>query len=118
MSAGEADSARSREQDVERRRDRNTSDTPILVTGAAGGQRGSTGFNTGSEGSTGNVVARLLLESGLPVRAFVHRIDERSDELSALGAEVVNGDLLDIASVRRAVAGVRRAYFVYQSHPM
>ncbi|MDT5084047.1 MAG: hypothetical protein QOD02_4515 [Mycobacterium sp.] len=89
------------------------SETPILVTGAAGGQRGSTGFNTGSEGSTGNVVARLLLERGLPVRAFVHRIDERSDELSALGAEVVHGDLLDIASVRRAVVGVRRAYFVY-----
>jgi uncharacterized protein YbjT (DUF2867 family) len=89
------------------------SETPIVVTGAAGGQRGSTGFNTGSEGSTGNVVARLLLERGLPVRAFVHRIDERSDELSALGAEVVHGDLLDIASVRRAVVGVRRAYFVY-----
>ncbi|MCW2929541.1 MAG: hypothetical protein JWM19_503 [Actinomycetia bacterium] len=47
------------------------------------------------------------------MRAFVHRIDQRSDELSALGAEIVQGDLLDIASVRRATAGVRRAYFVY-----
>ena len=83
------------------------SDTPILVTGAAGGQ----------QGSTGNWVARFLLERGLRVRAFVHRIDQRSDELSALGAEVVQGDLLDIASVRRATAGVRRAYFVYPVRP-
>jgi uncharacterized protein YbjT (DUF2867 family) len=71
------------------------------------------GFKTGSEGSTGNRVSRFLLERGLRVGAFVHRIDQRSDELSALGAEVVQGDLLDIASVRRATAGVRRAYFVY-----
>jgi nicotinate dehydrogenase subunit A len=48
------------------------------------------------------------------VRAFVHGIDQRSDELSAVGAEVGQGDLLDIASVRRAMAGVRRAYFVYR----
>src|SRR5262245_15983596 len=82
-------------------------DTPILVTGAAGGQ----------QGSTGNWVARFLLERGLRVRAFVHRIDQRSDELSALGAEVVQGDLLDIASVRRATAGVRRAYFLYPVRP-
>jgi uncharacterized protein YbjT (DUF2867 family) len=79
------------------------SDRPILVIGAAGGQ----------QGSTGNWVLRFLLERGLRVRAFVHRIDERSDELSALGAEVVQGDLLDIASVRHATAGVHRAYFVY-----
>jgi uncharacterized protein YbjT (DUF2867 family) len=79
------------------------SDTPILVTGAAGGP----------QGSTGNWVSRFLLERDVRVRAFVHRIDERSDELSALGAEVVQGDLLDIASLRRATAGVRRAYFVY-----
>jgi uncharacterized protein YbjT (DUF2867 family) len=67
----------------------------------------------GSEGSTGNRVSRFLLERGLRVRAFVHRIDQRSDELSALGAEIVQGHLLDVASVRRATAGVRRAYFVY-----
>jgi NmrA-like family len=79
------------------------SERPILVTGAAGGP----------QGSSGNWISRFLLERGLPVRAFVHRIDERSDELSALGAEVVQGDLLDIASVRRALAGVRRAYFAY-----
>ena len=79
------------------------SDRPILVTGAAGGP----------QGSTGNWISRFLLERGLRVRAFVHRIDQRSDELAALGAEVVQGDLLDIGSVRRVTAGVLRAYFVY-----
>jgi uncharacterized protein YbjT (DUF2867 family) len=79
------------------------SEGPILVTGAAGGP----------QGSTGNWVSRFLLERGVRVRTFVHRIDERSDELSALGPEVVQGDLLEIASVRRATAGVRRTYFVY-----
>ena len=79
------------------------SDGLILVTGAAGGQ----------QGSTGNWLARFLLERGRRVRAFVHRIDKRSDELSALGAEVFEGDLLDVASVRRAMAGVGRAYFAY-----
>jgi uncharacterized protein YbjT (DUF2867 family) len=72
------------------------SDTPILVTGAAGGL----------QGSTGNWLSRILLERGLRVRAFVHRIDQRSGELSALGVEVVQGDLLDIASVRRATGDI------------
>ncbi|MBV8930096.1 MAG: NmrA family NAD(P)-binding protein [Mycobacteriaceae bacterium] len=76
---------------------------PILVTGAAGGTQGSTGFH----------VTRSLLEQGLPVRAFVHRLDERSDRLGALGAEVFEGDLHDVRSVRAAMAGICRAYFAY-----
>jgi hypothetical protein len=44
---------------------------PILITGAAGGP----------QGSTGRVVAGLLLQQGIPVRAFVHKLDARSDEL-------------------------------------
>lgn len=76
---------------------------PILVTGAAGGQ----------QGSTGRVVAALLLAQGLPVRAFVHRLDARSDELRQLGAEVIEGDLLNPASVQAAMREVKRAYFTY-----
>jgi uncharacterized protein YbjT (DUF2867 family) len=75
----------------------------VLVTGAAGGRQGSTGRH----------VARLLLERGVPVRALVHHLDERSDELTGWGAEVVEGDLLDRRSVRAAIRGVRRAYFAY-----
>jgi uncharacterized protein YbjT (DUF2867 family) len=77
--------------------------TPVLVTGAAGGIQGSTGFH----------VTRLLLDKGLRVRAFVHRLDDRSERLRALGAEVVDGDLRDFRSVAAAMGGVRRAYFAY-----
>jgi len=75
----------------------------ILVTGAAGGPQGQTGRH----------VSELLLAAGAPVRAFVHRLDERADRLRALGAEVVQGDFLDIPSVQRAVQGVASVYFAY-----
>ena len=76
---------------------------PILVTGAAGGM----------QGSTGRQVASLLLEQGIAVRALVHKLDSRSDELRRQGAEVVEGDLLNPASVQAAMRGVERAYFTY-----
>jgi uncharacterized protein YbjT (DUF2867 family) len=75
----------------------------ILVTGAAGGQ----------QGSTGRLIAMSLLKQGISVRAFVHKLDARSDELRRHGAEVVAGDLLDPASVQTALKGVNRAYFSY-----
>ncbi len=62
----------------------------ILVTGAAGG----------NQGATGNRVTRLLREKGLPVRAFVRKMDDRSDVLREMGAEVFAGDLVNIQSVR------------------
>ena len=71
---------------------------PILVTGAAGG----------AQGSTGRKITSLLLEQGIPVRALVHKLDSRSDELRQLGAEVVEGDLLNSASVQAAMRNVRR----------
>jgi uncharacterized protein YbjT (DUF2867 family) len=58
-------------------------------------------------------VTRLLLEKGWRVRAFVHRLDDRSDRLQTLGAEVVDGDLRDFRSVAAAMDGIRRAYFAY-----
>jgi uncharacterized protein YbjT (DUF2867 family) len=76
---------------------------PILVTGAAGGQ----------QGSTGRVIANLLLKQGVPVRAFVHKLDDRSTELRQQGAEIVEGDLLNPASVQAAMKDVKRAYFTY-----
>src|SRR5258708_38154757 len=82
---------------------RRTMSEPILVTGAAGG----------AQGSTGRRIASLLLEKGIPVRAFVHRLDARSDALRELGAEVVQGDLLDADSVCASLRGIKRAYFTY-----
>ncbi|HXP40035.1 MAG TPA: NmrA family NAD(P)-binding protein [Candidatus Acidoferrales bacterium] len=76
---------------------------PILVTGAAGG----------TQGSTGRRVASLLMEQGIPVRALVHKLDARSDDLRKQGAEVVEGDLLNPASVQAAMRNIKRAYFTY-----
>ena len=76
---------------------------PILITGAAGG----------TQGSTGRVVAKLLLEQGIPVRAFVRKLDARSDELRHQGAEIIDGDLLNAASLPAAMKDVKRAYFTY-----
>jgi uncharacterized protein YbjT (DUF2867 family) len=76
---------------------------PILVTGAAGG----------AQGSTGRRITALLREKGIPVRAFVRKLDARSDALRGLGVEVVQGDLLDLDSVRAALKGIKRAYFTY-----
>ena len=72
----------------------------ILVTGAAG-----------QLGGVGRTVTGLLLDRGLPVRAMVHREDERAAALRAAGAEVVVGDLLEPADVYRALTGIRRVYF-------
>ena len=76
---------------------------PILVTSAAGG----------SQGKTGRHVAELLLARKLPVRAFVRKLDERSDRLKALGADIFVGDFLDVRSVLKAVKGAGAIYFAY-----
>jgi uncharacterized protein YbjT (DUF2867 family) len=75
-------------------------DGSILVTGAAG-----------ELGAVGRTVTALLLDRGLPVRAMVHREDDRAAALRAAGAEVVVGDLLEPADVHRVVSGCRRIYF-------
>jgi NAD(P)H dehydrogenase (quinone) len=76
--------------------------TRFLIVGAGGGV-----------GSTGNHVARQLIAKGLQVRAFVHRNDERADELRELGADIVVGDLGNFEVVRDALDGVQSAYFTY-----
>src|SRR5262249_35031139 len=45
------------------------------------------------------------------VRALVRREDGRAEALRRLGAEVVEGDLTDLASMHRAIEGCRRIYF-------
>lgn len=72
---------------------------PILVTGA-----------TGRVGGVGRSVVELLRRRGLPVRALVHRDDERASELRALNVEVVVGDLTHADDVERAFDGAARMY--------
>lgn len=73
---------------------------PILVTGAAG-----------NVGAVGRTVVERLRQHKLPVRALVRRHDERAEALSAMGAEVVVGDLMHAADVADALEGCRRMYF-------
>ncbi|WP_158901744.1 NmrA family NAD(P)-binding protein [Burkholderia sp. L27(2015)] len=72
---------------------------------------------SGATGSTGNVAVQLLLEEGFPVRALVHKHDERSEKLKAQGAEIVLGDFLNFRSIQPAFDGVQRAYFCYPVFP-
>jgi uncharacterized protein YbjT (DUF2867 family) len=53
----------------------------------------------------------LLRNRDVPVRAFVHREDERAEALRATGAEVVVGDLTETPDILRAMTGCRRMYF-------
>ena len=73
---------------------------PILVTGAAG-----------AVGSIGRNLTEFLLARGHKVRALVRREDERAEALRRFGAEVVEGDLTDLASMHRAIEGCGRIYF-------
>jgi NAD(P)H dehydrogenase (quinone) len=72
---------------------------------------------TGATGNTGAPTVKILLDAGHRVRAFVHRVDQRSDALAALGAEIVEGDLLDFHAVSSAMCGVSAAYFCYPIAP-
>src|ERR1700739_4291021 len=72
---------------------------------------------TGATGNTGAPTVKILLEAGHLVRAFVHRVDQRSDALAALGAEIVEGDLLASHAVSSAMSGVGAAYFCYPIAP-
>src|SRR5512133_2448148 len=74
--------------------------TPILVTGAAG-----------RVGGIGRTVTELLLKQGKAVRAMVRNEDERAQRLRDMGAEVVVGNLLDLDSMHRAIAGCETMYF-------
>jgi uncharacterized protein YbjT (DUF2867 family) len=74
--------------------------SPILVTGAAG-----------DIGAIGRHLTAMLLAKGHRVRALVRREDERAEGLRRLGAEVVQGDLTDLASTHRAIEGCARLYF-------
>ncbi|MGY3489529.1 uncharacterized protein YbjT (DUF2867 family) [Bradyrhizobium sp. USDA 4011] len=83
-----------------------SSDTPILVTGAAG-----------AIGSIGRHLTAMLIAKGHKVRAMVRREDERAEALRLLGAETVDGDLTDLRSVHRAIDGCKRIYFSMSLSP-
>jgi NAD(P)H dehydrogenase (quinone) len=68
---------------------------------------------TGPTGATGGNAIKKLLELKVPVRALVHKLDERSEKLSSQGVEIFRGDLSDFAAVSEALQGITAAYFVF-----
>ncbi|MFE7673068.1 NmrA/HSCARG family protein [Streptomyces albidoflavus] len=76
-----------------------TTDKTILVLGATGNQGGAT--------------ARALLSRGWTVRALVRDSGRPAARaLEERGAELVQGDLADVASLRRAAAGAHGIFSV------
>src|SRR4029077_13353680 len=73
---------------------------PILVTGAAG-----------RVGGIGRTLTKLLLKQGKAVRAMVRNDDERAQALRDMGAQVVIGNLLDLDSMHKVIAGCEAMYF-------
>ena len=71
-----------------------------LITGAGGGI-----------GSVSRRVVKLLLDGGAQVRAMVRRDDDRADQLRAMGADVIVGDLTSAGDIVDAMDGVRRMFF-------
>ena len=66
---------------------------------------------TGGTGLVGSHVTRLLVERGDRVRATV-RASSRTEQLDGLDVEQVRADVLDRASIRRALRGVTRVFHV------
>src|SRR5258708_28939526 len=73
---------------------------PILVTGGAG-----------RVGGVGRTITKLLLRQGKAVRAMVRNEDDRAQALRDMGAEVVIGDVRDLDSMHRVIAGCETMYF-------
>ena len=71
-----------------------------LITGAGGGI-----------GSISRRVVQLLLDGGAQVRAMVRRDDDRADQLRAIGADVIVGDLTSAGDIVAAMDGASRMFF-------
>jgi uncharacterized protein YbjT (DUF2867 family) len=71
---------------------------------------------TGATGKQGGAVARQLLARGYRVRAMTRKPEgENARALARLGAQIVQGDLDDAASLTKAVQGVWGAFSVQNS---
>jgi uncharacterized protein YbjT (DUF2867 family) len=75
--------------------------------------KGRTILVTGATGKQGGAALRHLRERGFPVRALTRNPDKpAARELVGKGAEVVRGDMEDIASLRTALEGVHGVFAV------
>ena len=66
---------------------------------------------TGATGRTGHFAIEYLTKQGVGARALAHRQGPETENLQALGAEVVIGNLLSLDDVARALEEIQGAYF-------
>ncbi|HND37105.1 MAG TPA: NAD-dependent epimerase/dehydratase family protein, partial [Nitrosomonas sp.] len=66
---------------------------------------------TGANGFVGSAVARTLLAAGHEVRTLVRAGSDRRN-LTALPVEIIEGDLRDVPSLKRAVKGCDSLFHV------
>jgi uncharacterized protein YbjT (DUF2867 family) len=66
----------------------------------------------GAAGKFAGMVVPELAKRGANVRGFVRSLDERQTPMAAGAAAVVIGDLVDEASVRAAMKGVDRVFYI------
>ena len=73
---------------------------------------------SGATGNTGSIVAKILLDKGLPVRVIV-RSEEKGKSFKSLGAEIAIADLQDANALTEALKGGKVLYLMnppaYQS---
>ena len=72
---------------------------------------------TNAHGKTGFATVMQLLAKGYPVRAFGQTRRPLTVTLKRAGAEVLIGDLADMATLHQAMQGVQRAYFCLPGMP-
>ncbi len=78
----------------------------ILVTGAGG-----------EVGSVSNKIIIKLRAEGKNVRGFLRKGNKHAAELEKVGAEVYQGDLLNLEDLRKALDGVNKVYFSMSLNP-
>ncbi|GCE13584.1 NAD-dependent epimerase/dehydratase family protein [Tengunoibacter tsumagoiensis] len=67
---------------------------------------------TGAAGFLGGHLVEMLVERGDEVRAFIQPGQDRTLLQSLPGVEVIEGDLTDAASLKKAVQGIQRVYHI------
>src|SRR5215472_10819367 len=72
---------------------------------------------SGATGRTGGAAIDTLLEMGKRVRAYVRTDDERAAALRKRGVDTAVGNFTDIDDIRRAMDGIRSAYFLHPIAP-
>ena len=66
---------------------------------------------TGATGKIGGETARQLIAEGASLRALV-RDEAKATDLKSAGVELVIGDVTDADDVRKALAGVEKAFLL------